>query len=153
MCGLIQAWQCGSGLPQVFGEAIGEVQWTDLDKICRSVRLEAQQTPEKHTGYPKSLKCMCPRLALVRFYSSVAVRKRFAPSLWRSFSRGPMDRSRRDLPICKTGSATSTARFLFSGIPKQLAGDRHALYKDKRTLTVGGGKKCPRIFNKKIKLT
>ena len=44
-CGVIQAGLCKSGLPQVKGDAIGGVQWTDLDKIYPPVSFEAKQTP------------------------------------------------------------------------------------------------------------
>ena len=90
-----------------------------FDKIDPSVRLEAQQTPEKHTGFPKYLNYLCPGQALVRFYSSVAVRNRIRASLWRRYWRGPMDRSRQDLPIRKTGSATNAREtHRLSKIPK-----------------------------------
>ena len=33
LCGVIQAGMCKRALPKVEGEAIGGVQWIDLDKI------------------------------------------------------------------------------------------------------------------------
>ena len=45
LCGVIPAGMCKSALPKVEGEAIGGVQWIDLDKIYPSVSLEAKQTP------------------------------------------------------------------------------------------------------------
>ena len=44
------------GLLQVDCEAIGGVQWIDLDKIHPSVGLEALEIHRKHTDYPKITK-------------------------------------------------------------------------------------------------
>ena len=112
-CQVTCAGICKSVLPKIEGEAFRGVQWIDLDKIYPSVGLEALEIHRKHTGYPKSPNSLCARRVPLRYYSRGHAQKCFPRSRRRSFLSGPLDRSRRDLPICGPRSEAKTARFLF----------------------------------------
>ena len=106
-------------LPKVEGEAFRGVQWIDLDKIYPSVGLQALEIHRKHRGDPTYQNSLCASLATRRCYSRGHVQKCFPRSRRRSFSRGPLDRSRRDLPTCGPRSLGNTSKtHRVSKIPK-----------------------------------
>ena len=107
------------------------------DLPIRSPRMRAN-TPKTHrsTAYPNPL---CARLALLAYCSSEGVQKCVSESRRPSALRCRIDRSRRDLPIRSLRSYANTARFLFREAVSDPPRPGSAL-KDKRTLTVGGGK-------------
>ena len=110
---------CKSVFSEVEGEAFRGVEWIDLDKIYLSAGLEALGMHRKHTGYPKFPSSLCARRVPLRYYSRGHAQKCFPRSRRRSFSRGPMDRSRQDLPICGPRSLGNTSKtHRISKIPK-----------------------------------
>ena len=112
---VISACMRKSAFSEVEGEAFRGVEWIDLDKIYPSVGLEALEMHRKHTGYPKFPNSLCARRVPLRYYSRGYAQKCFHTRRRRSFSRGGMDRSRLDLPICGPRSEANSARFLFRG--------------------------------------
>ena len=136
--GWISGGKCRSEVPRVEGAALPGAELAVLCEIHQSATFEVEQTQRKRPGsttITKLQSTMCARLAIPVGKCKSAVPKVEGAALL----RGGIARSRQDLAIRSLRSGASTARFLFRKGASDYPRPGSAL-KDKRTLTVGGGK-------------
>ena len=139
-----------SVLPKVEGEVAesrrrsawrGRIARSRQDLPIRSPRMRSNTAETRRTTF--FLSCICARLAFVVGYSRGDAKKCVPESRRRSALRGRIARSRQDLPIRSLRSCGNTAKILYHEAVRFPPRPGCAL-KDKRTLTVGGGKNAAR---------